>query len=59
VSFAPYLVIYLLAERHWAEDQIGLVTSIAAVFGLIVQTPAGGLTDASRAKRAIIVAARP
>jgi MFS family permease len=48
---------YLLSERHWAEDQIGLVMSIAMVSGLIVQTPAGALIDTSHAKRGIIAAA--
>jgi MFS family permease len=56
-GLGPYLAIYLLTERHWAEDQIGFVMTIAPVCGLIVQTPAGALTDASHAKRAIIVAA--
>jgi len=56
-GLGPYLAIYLLTERHWAEDQIGLVMTIGVAVGLIVQTPAGALTDASRAKRAIIVAA--
>jgi MFS family permease len=56
-GLGPYLAIYLLTERHWAEDEIGLVMSIAAVSGLIVQAPAGALIDVSHAKRAIIVAA--
>jgi MFS family permease len=56
-SERAYLAIYLLTERQWAEDQIGFVMTIATVCGLIVQTPAGALTDASHAKRAIIVAA--
>jgi MFS family permease len=56
-GLGPYLAIYLLPERHWAEDEIGLVMSIAAVSGLIVQAPAGALIDVSHAKRAIIVAA--
>ena len=56
-GLGPYLAIYLLTERHWAEDEIGLVMSIAAVSGLIVQAPAGALIDVSYAKRAIIVAA--
>jgi MFS family permease len=56
-GLGPYLAIYLLTERQWAEDQIGFVMTIATVCGLIVQTPAGALTDASHAKRAIIVAA--
>src|ERR1700730_15346991 len=56
-GLGPYLAIYLLTGRHWAEDEIGLVMSIAAVSGLIVQAPAGALIDMSHAKRAIIVAA--
>ncbi len=56
-GLGPYLAIYLLTERHWAQDQIGFVMTIATVCGLIVQTPAGALTDASHAKRAIVVAA--
>ncbi len=56
-GLGPYLAIYLLTERHWAEDQIGFVMTIATVCGLIVQTPAGALTDSSHAKRAIIVTA--
>ena len=46
-----------MTERHWAEDEIGLVMSIAAISGLIVQAPAGALIDVSHVKRAIIVAA--
>jgi predicted MFS family arabinose efflux permease len=56
-GLGPYLAIYLLTERHWAEDQIGFVMTIATISGLIVQTPAGALTDSSRAKRAIVVVA--
>ena len=56
-GLGPYLAIYLLTERHWAEDQIGFVMTIATISGLIVQTPAGALTDVSHAKRAIVVAA--
>jgi len=56
-GLGPYLAIYLLTERHWAQDQIGFVMTIATVCGLIMQTPAGALTDSSHAKRAIIVTA--
>src|SRR5206468_11327353 len=52
-----HLAVYLLTERHWAEDQIGLVISIAVISGLVAQTPAGALIDASHARRAIIAAA--
>ena len=56
-GLGPYLAIYLLTERHWAQDQIGFVMTIATVSGLIMQTPAGALTDSTHTKRAIIVAA--
>jgi MFS family permease len=56
-GLGPYLAIYLLTERHWAEDRIGFVMTIATVCGLVVQTPAGALTDVSHAKRAIVAAA--
>jgi len=56
-GLGPYLAIYLLTERHWAEDRIGFAMTIATLSGLLVQTPAGALTDISHAKRAIVVAA--
>ncbi|MGH6851600.1 MAG: MFS transporter [Methylocella sp.] len=56
-GLGPYLAIYPLTERHWAEDRIGFVMTLATISGLIVQTPAGALTDASHAKRTIVAAA--
>ncbi|PNG24839.1 MFS transporter [Methylocella silvestris] len=56
-GLGPYLAIYLLTERHWAEDKIGLVMTVAGLAGIVAQTPAGALTDASRAKRGIIIVA--
>jgi hypothetical protein len=55
-GLGPYLAIFLCTER-WAEDEIGLVMSIAAASTFIVQTPAGALIDVSRAKRGIVAAA--
>jgi hypothetical protein len=40
-GLGPYLAIYLLTERHWAEDQIGFVMTIATASSLVVQAPAG------------------
>ena len=56
-GLGPYLAIYLLTERQWAEDQIGFVMTIATASSLIVQAPAGAVIDVSRAKRGIMVAA--
>ncbi|MGX1101727.1 MFS family permease [Bradyrhizobium elkanii] len=56
-GLGPYLAIYLLTERKWDEAPIGSVMSIAAIAGILAQTPAGALIDRSRAKRALMIAA--
>lgn len=56
-GLGPYLAIYLLTEQKWDEASIGVVMSIAAIAGIVAQTPAGALIDRSTAKRALIVVA--
>jgi len=56
-GLGPYLAIYLLTIQKWDEASIGVVMSIATAAGIISQTPAGGLIDATRAKRAVMAAA--
>src|ERR1700751_3515009 len=56
-GLGPYLAVYLLTEQKWDEARIGIVMSVATVAGILAQTPAGALIDATRAKRAIMVAA--
>lgn len=56
-GLGPYLAIYLLIIERWDEASIGTVMSIAGVAGILAQTPAGALIDATKAKRAIIIAA--
>jgi predicted MFS family arabinose efflux permease len=56
-GLGPYLAIYLLTEQKWDEAQIGLVMSIAGVAGIVAQTPAGALVDATRAKRLVMAGA--
>jgi len=56
-GLGPYLAIYLLTVQQWDEASIGLTMSVAAIAGLVAQTPAGALVDASRSKRAIVVSA--
>lgn len=56
-GLGPYLAVYLLTEQHWNEARIGLVMSIATVAGIVAQTPAGALVDATRAKRLVMVIA--
>ena len=56
-GLGPYLAVYLLTEQHWDEARIGLVMSIATVAGIVAQTPAGALVDATRAKRTVMAVA--
>ena len=56
-GLGPYLAIYLLTEQKWDEASIGIVMSVAALAGIIAQTPAGALIDRSTAKRALMVTA--
>ena len=56
-GLGPYLAIYLLTEQKWDQASIGVVMSVAALAGIIAQTPAGALIDRSTAKRALTVAA--
>ena len=56
-ALGPYLSVYLLTERQWDAASIGVVMSIATVAGIVAQTPAGAVVDATKAKRAVMVAA--
>jgi predicted MFS family arabinose efflux permease len=56
-GLGPYLAIYLLTEQKWDEASIGIVMSIATIAGILAQTPAGALVDATRAKRLVMVLA--
>jgi MFS family permease len=56
-ALGPYLNVFLVTQQQWSVAEVGLVTSVGGLLGLAVQTPIGGLIDAARAKRALIVAA--
>jgi MFS family permease len=56
-GLGPYLAIYLLTVRNWNEAEIGIVMSIAAIAGILAETPGGALIDAAHAKRAVVVLA--
>lgn len=56
-GLGPYLAIYLLTVQRWDEASIGAVMSVAALAGIVAQTPAGALIDRTTAKRAMIILA--
>lgn len=53
----PYLGIYLLATHHWEPASIGAVMSVSGIAGVVAQTPAGLLVDATTRKRLLIIVA--
>lgn len=56
-ALGPYLNVFLVTQQHWSQSAVGLVTMVGGLLGLAVQTPVGAAIDATRAKRALIVAA--
>jgi MFS family permease len=49
--------VFLVTQQHWSQSQVGVVTTISGLLGLIVQTPIGAAIDETRAKRGAIVLA--
>ena len=56
-ALGPYLNVFLVTQQHWSQSSVGVVTTASGLLGLAVQTPIGAAIDATRAKRALIVAA--
>ncbi len=50
----PFISAYLAAEG-WKADRVGTALTVAGVVTVLLQTPAGGLIDRIRAKRAIVI----
>jgi len=55
-ALGPYIGIYLLTEQHWNQAAIGFLATVAGIVGLIIHTPFGAFIDATRWKRAAVVA---
>ena len=53
----PYLNVFLVTQQHWSQSEVGLVTTVGGLLGLLVQTPIGGAIDETRAKRGVVVLA--
>ncbi len=54
-ALGPYLNVFLVIQQHWSQSSVGLMTTIGGLVGLLAQTPAGAVIDATRAKRGVIV----
>jgi predicted MFS family arabinose efflux permease len=49
----PFVAIYL-AGYKWNEESVGLALTVGGIAGILTQTPAGGLVDFLRSKRALV-----
>jgi len=54
-ALGPYLNVFLVTEQRWSQSEVGLVTMIGGLVGLVFQTPIGAAIDETRAKRGVIV----
>ena len=54
--FEPYLTLFLAADRHLNQAQIGVAIAVTNIAGILAQTPVGALVDASRYKRLLVAA---
>jgi MFS family permease len=55
-ALGPYIGIYLLTEQHWNQAAIGFLATVAGILGLVIHAPVGAFIDATRWKRAAVVA---
>ncbi|MGA2410871.1 MAG: MFS transporter [Candidatus Binataceae bacterium] len=54
-GLGPFLAIYL-AAYGWNEQRVGIALTLGSIAGIAAQTPAGGLADRLKSKRALIAA---
>jgi MFS family permease len=52
-GLGPFLAAYL-ASSGWSPGKVGMALSLGGIITVALQTPAGGLVDASRHKRGIL-----
>lgn len=55
-GLGPFLGVYL-QEKGWGPQDIGVVMTVGGLAGMIATTPLGAFVDATRAKRAVMIAA--
>ncbi len=56
-ALGPYLNVFLVTRQHWSQTEVGWVTTISGLLGLLGQTPAGAAIDATPRKRGAVVLA--
>ena len=54
-AVGPYLNVFLVTQQHWTQANVGLVTMISGILGLLFQAPIGAGIDKTHAKRGVLV----
>jgi MFS family permease len=55
-GLGPFVSVFLLTVANWTPEQIGAVLTASGLIGISLHTPVGAFIDATRGKRALIVA---
>ena len=55
-GLGSFVSVFLLTEAHWTAAEIGAVLTVSGLLGITMHTPVGALIDATKAKRALLVA---
>lgn len=54
-GLGPYLNVFLVTQQHWAQADIGVVTTLGGWVALALQTPIGAAIDQTRRKRGVVI----
>jgi hypothetical protein len=46
-ALGPYLNVFLVTQQGWSQSSVGVMTTVGGLIGLVAQTPAGTVIDAT------------
>ncbi len=55
-GLGPYVGVFLVTQAGWNPATLGAVLTVSGLVGITLQAPIGALIDATRRKRALLVA---
>ena len=56
-GIGPYLAVFLSSVRHFNPAAVGIATSVGGFATVLMQTPAGAITDTTKRKRLVVAIA--
>lgn len=55
-GLGAYVIVYLVSRAHWSQASVGAVLTVSGLTGIMLHPSVGALIDATRAKRALLIA---